>query len=83
MVNIQPINTIQTSTNKRILNPKNTGYAALSGMFLTTVSAMVNSKQIRKSHKPLAFITAALTLLHLGITLKHHNEKKNCYLFNK
>ena len=76
MGNIQPINTIQTNTNKKIINPKNTCYAALGGMCLTTLSAIVKSKQIRKKHKPLAFITAALTLLHLGTTLIHHNEKK-------
>ena len=40
------------------------------------VSAMIKSKSIRKSHKPLAFITFALTLLHLGTAIKHRQEKK-------
>ena len=77
MTSVQPINAVQTAnTYNKILNPRTTGYAALGGMCLTTVSAMVKSKPIRKSHKPLAYITAALTLLHLGTTIKHRQEKK-------
>ena len=77
MTSVQKINAVQTTnTYNKILNPRNTGYAALGGMCLTTVSAMIKSKSIRKSHKPLAFITFALTLLHLGTAIKHRQEKK-------
>ena len=63
---IRPIN----STNKKpFLRSDNTGYAALTGLCLTTASAMTKNKSVRKCHKPLGIITAGLTILHLGTIL--------------
>ena len=74
MSGIQPID----STNKKpLLRADNTGYAALIGMGLTSASIMIKNKSIRKYHKHLGIITAALTLLHLGVILKHKRDWKN------
>lgn len=70
MTAIQPI-------SNKILNTRNTGYAALAGMCLTTASAMIKSPKVRKYHKPLAFVTAALTLIHLGMAEYHRMQWKN------
>lgn len=70
MTTIQPVNT-------KILNTRTTGYVALAGMCLTTASAMIKSPKVRKSHKPLAFVTAVLTLIHLGIAEYHRMQWKN------
>lgn len=80
MVSIQPIN--YTNRNKTVISPMNTGYAALGGFCLTTASAMVKSPKIKNLHKPLAFITAALTFLHLGCVLQHHADRKNQQAMN-
>ena len=73
MAGIQPIK----STNKKpILRANNTGYAALTGLALTTGAAIVNNKTAKKCHKPLAYITGALALLHLGVILHNQNEWK-------
>lgn len=74
MTSVQKIN----STHKRpILNPKNTGYAAAGAMLITTARAFTNKKTITKSHKLWGYITAGLTLLHIGVVeYLHHKYKK-------
>ena len=67
---------INFTNNKHILRADNTGYAALAGIGLTTASAIIKSKSINKMHKPLAFISAGLTLLHLGVIIHNRNEWK-------
>ena len=70
------INKIE-NTSKPILNPKNTGYAAAGAMLVTTARAFTNQKSITKSHKTWGFITAGLTLLHIGVVeYLHHKYKK-------
>jgi len=68
---VQPIN--QTN-NKPILRAGNTGYAALISLGLTTVTPFIKNKSAKKMHKPLAFITTCLTLLHVGTVI--HNKLK-------
>ena len=73
------INKIENNSTqkKMLLNPKNTGYLALGAMAITTTRAFTSAKPIRKSHKILGFITAGLTLLHIGIVeYLHHKYKK-------
>ena len=65
MSGVQSINAI--TYNKHFLRADNTGYAALVGMGLTSASMMTKSKFARKCHKPLAYTTVGLTLLHLGV----------------
>ena len=75
MSRIQPIN----STNKKpFLRGDNTGYAALAGMSLTTVSVITKNKTVRKLHKPLGITTVGLTILHLGTIFynRHKWQKK-------
>lgn len=71
MTGIQGIN---TANNKPFLRAGNTGYTALIGLGLTTASAMTKNKSVKQFHKPLAFLTAGLTLLHLGVILHNRRE---------
>ena len=74
MASVQNIN----QTQKRpIINPKTTGYAAAGAMVITTARAFTSKKPIAKTHKILGFITAGLTLLHIGLVeYLHHKYKK-------
>ena len=74
MPSVHSIN--QTNTTKPFLTAENTGVLALGGMCLTTASALSKAKPFRKHHKHLAYITGALTLLHLGTAI-HNNLNKN------
>lgn len=69
------INNISLS-QKPIITPKNTGYAATAGLVLTTVTAFSKNKTIRKSHKFLGGLTAFLTLLHIGVIEYLHFKYK-------
>lgn len=75
MSTVQSINPI--TTQKPILNAKNTGFAALGGMCLTVASAKTKAKPLRKQHKCIGYITGALTLLHVAIIALHHSSRKN------
>ena len=74
MSSVQKIN----ETQKRpIINPKTTGYAAAAAMVITTARAFTTKKPIAKTHKFWGFITASLTLLHIGLVeYLHHKYKK-------
>lgn len=72
MTSVQKVN-----QNKPFLTPKNTGYAAAGAMILTTARAFTKQKNVVKTHKILGYITAGLTLLHIGlIEYYHHKYKK-------
>jgi hypothetical protein len=73
MTGVQGVNAAQ---NKPLLRGSNTGYMALAGMGLTTAAGICKNKTAGKYHKPLGYITAALTLLHLGVILHNRNEWK-------
>ncbi len=74
MATVQKINQTQ---NKPFLTPKNTGYAAAGALIVTTARAFTSKKPIAKSHKIFGYITAALTLLHIGVVeYLHHKYKK-------
>lgn len=61
-----------------IITPKTTGYAATVSLGLATASGISKNKTFRKAHKPLAYVTAALTLLHIGlIEYYHYKFRKN------
>ena len=67
----------QPVTVNKIITPKSTGYAATVGLGLSVWSGVSRNKSFRKTHKLLAYITAALTLLHIGlIEYYHHKYKK-------
>ena len=74
MTSVQKINQTQ---NKPFLTPKNTGYAAAGALIITTARAFTTQKNITKTHKAFGFITATLTLLHIGVVeYLHHKYKK-------
>lgn len=60
-----------------ILTPKTTGYAATAGLALSVMSGVSRNKSFRKMHTPMAYLTAALTAIHIGlIEYYHHKYKK-------
>lgn len=71
MAGIQSVSSIH---KKPFLRADNTGYVALAGLCLTTVTSAVKNKTVKKCHKPLGYITAGLTLLHLGTILYSRYE---------
>ena len=61
----------------KIITPKTTGYAATVGLGLSVWSGVSRNRNFRKTHKPLAYITALLTAIHIGlIEYYHHKYKK-------
>lgn len=60
-----------------ILTPKTTGYSATVGLGLSIASGVSKNKNFRKAHKPLAYFSAVMTLIHVGlIEYYHHKYKK-------
>ena len=74
MTSVQKINS--TQQKRPILNPKNTGYAAAGAMIITSARAFTNKKTIKKSHKLWGYLTAGLTLLHIGVVEYLHCKYK-------
>ena len=75
MTTVQKIQS-QEPQKKPLLTPKNTGYAALGAMALTTLRATSKNKTIKSSHKTLGWITVALTALHIGLIEYYHLKFK-------
>ena len=65
---------INSISQQSIVTPKTTGYSATAGMALTVLSGISKNKSIRKTHKPLAYITAAITALHIGLIEYYHHK---------
>lgn len=60
-----------------IITPKTTGYGATAGLGLSIASGISKNKSFRKAHKPLAYFSAVMTLIHIGlIEYYHHKYKK-------
>ena len=68
------VDSLSLTNKKPMLRTENTGYMALAGLGLTTASAIIKNKSVRKYHKPFALITAGLTLLHFGIVVHNRIE---------
>lgn len=62
---------LQPITN-RYITPKTTGYAALVGLGLTTLSGVSKNRALRKTHKPFAIFTGIVTLAHLALIEYNH-----------
>ncbi len=58
----------------RIITPRTTGYAATVGLGLSIWSGISKRKQVRRTHKPIAYITALLTALHIGL-IEYYKHK--------
>ena len=76
MSSIQKINQTTNTYKKPLINPKNTGYAAACALVITTARGFTAKKPISKTHKIFGFITAALTLLHIGCVEYLHCKYK-------
>ena len=60
-----------------IMTPRVTGYSAVSALGLTMLSRFSKNKNLQKTHRPFAWLTVGLTLLHVGlIEYMHHKYKK-------
>lgn len=66
--------------SNQYITPKTTGYAATATLGAAILSGVSRNKMIRKQHKPLAYISAALTALHIGLieyySYKFHSKNK-------
>ena len=70
---------VSSVKSNRILTPKTTGYTATAGLAWSIYSGVSKNKSIRKTHKPAAYISAALTALHIGlIEYNHYKWKRGC-----
>ena len=56
----------------RIVTPKTTGYAAAAGLGLAVWSGISKNKTFKKTHKPFAWASALLTILHIGLIEYYH-----------
>ena len=66
---ISPIN--------QIITPKTTGYSATLALGMATISGISKNRNFRKAHKPFAYLSAALTVIHIAlIEYYHHCYKK-------
>lgn len=61
----------------QIFTPKITGYAAAVGMGVTLLSAVSKNKTFKKSHKSVSWLTALLTVLHIGLIEYYHYKYKD------
>ena len=57
-----------------IITPRTTGYAAAAGVGITLLSGVNKNKTIKKIHKPVAWFTAAVSVLHIGL-IEYYNYK--------
>ena len=69
---------ISSINSNKIITPKSTGYVATTALGIATLSGLSKNKSFRKAHKPLAYLTTALTAVHIAlIEYYHHKFKKN------
>ena len=73
MTSVQRLDSVQ-NYKKPKLTPKNTGYMAVGAMALTSLRAFSKSKTVRKTHKVFAWLSVALTALHVGL-VEYYNLK--------
>ena len=59
-----------------IVTPKSTGYAATVTLGASVLSGISKNKTFRKQHKGLAYLSAILTALHIGIIEHNHHKFK-------
>lgn len=62
--------------NNSIITPKTTGYAATTALGLAVCSSVSKNKTFRRQHKNLAWITAILTAVHIGLVEYLHSKYK-------
>ena len=58
---------VNSIKNNSYITPKTTGYAATVSMGLALWSGVSKNKTFKKQHKSLAYLSAAFTILHIGL----------------
>lgn len=71
---------MKVSSTNQIITPKSTGYIATTALGVATLSGISRNRNIRKAHKPTAYLTAILTALHIGLIEYYHHKFKNSNL---
>ena len=59
----------------RIFTVKTTGYAATGSLVMATVSGVTKNRTLRKTHKFFSYLTAFLTVLHIGLA-EYYKKKR-------
>ena len=72
MASVQKVNHENHTYN--IINAKSTGFAALGSMGFTIACA--KTRQLRKYHRPFAYITGLFALSHIWIVERHTLKNK-------
>lgn len=60
----------------KYITPKTTGYAATTGIVWSIYSGISKNKSVRKTHKPVAYISAVLTAAHIALIEYNHYKYK-------
>ena len=68
---------MKISSLKSYITPKTTGYTAAGGIVLTALSGFSKNKSLKKAHKPLAYVTAALTAVHIALVEYNYYQWKH------
>ena len=68
---------MKISSINQIVTPKSTGYSATLALGMATLSGVSNNKSFRKMHKSLAYVSAALTTIHIALIEYYHHSYKN------
>ena len=58
------------------ITPKTTGYSATAALGISVLSGISKNKTCRKMHKPFAYLSAFLTVAHIGLVTYLHNKYK-------
>ena len=59
---------------QKYITPKTTGYTAATAMGLSVLSGITKNKNMKKIHKPFAWISVISTILHIGL-IEFYNYK--------
>lgn len=67
---------VEKITSNSVITPKSTGYAATAILTTSILSGVSKNRTFRKQHKTLAYLSAALTVLHVGLIEYYHSKFK-------
>ncbi|MBR6127467.1 hypothetical protein IKQ21_07270 [bacterium] len=58
--------------DNKYITPKSTGYASAVGLAVAAVSGISKNITLRKIHKPVAYFSAILTIIHIALIEYNH-----------
>ena len=68
---------MQVTKVQQIITPKSTGYTAAACTGLAILSGACHNKSFKKLHKPLAWSSALITLMHIVIIEYYYHKYSN------